>query len=67
MAEQMEAGGARGMRWGNYKGFVRNADEFSHKYACWAYNHRGWAKMKKANRKLAKKRLKRAMEKDAEE
>ena len=55
------------MRWGNYKGFVRNADEFSHKYACLAYNHRGWAKMKKANRKLAKKRLKRAMEKDAEE
>lgn len=55
------------MRWGNYKRFARNADEFSHKHACWAYNHRGWAKMKKANHKLAKKRLKRAMEKDAKE
>lgn len=55
------------MRWGNYKRFVRNASEFSHKYDCWAYNHRGWAKMKKANRKLAKKRLKRAMENEAKE
>lgn len=32
--------------------------EFSHKYACWANNHNGWSKMKKLNRKLAKKRLK---------
>ena len=55
------------MRWGNYKRFVRNASEFSHKYACWAYNHRGWAIMKKANRKVAKKRLKRAMENEAKE
>lgn len=47
------------MRWGNYKKFVRNAGEFSHKYECWAYNHRGWAKMKQANRKLAKKRKER--------
>lgn len=33
--------------------------EFDHRYACWAYNHRGWAKMKKANKKVAKKRERR--------
>lgn len=27
-------------------------------YACWASNHRGWAKMKKFNKRLAKRRLK---------
>lgn len=38
--------------------------EFSHRYACWANNHMGWAKMKKANRKLAKKKLKREIQKE---
>lgn len=33
--------------------------EFSHKHAYWANNHNGWSKMKKLNRKLAKKRLRR--------
>jgi hypothetical protein len=33
--------------------------EFDHRYACWANNHRGWAKMKKMNKKLAKKRERR--------
>lgn len=44
-----------------YKRFITNhrQDEFSHKFACWANNHNGWAKMKKANKKLAKKRLRR--------
>ena len=43
-----------------YKGLFNNyGDEFDHKYACWANNHRGWAKMKKANKRLAKKRLRR--------
>ena len=42
-----------------YKGLFNPQWEFDHKYACWANNHRGWAKMKKANRKLAKKRLRR--------
>lgn len=55
------------MKWGNYKRFARNPGEFSHKYACWAYNHRGWAKMKKANRRTAKRRLERAVRKDTEE
>lgn len=41
--------------------------EFSHRYACWANNHNGWAKMKKANKKLAKVRLKREVEKEMQE
>ena len=37
----------------------QNQSEFSHKYAYWNNNHDGWSKMKKLNRKLAKKRLRR--------
>lgn len=40
-----------------YKGFLPFQSEFSHKYACWAINHRGWAKMKKFNKRLAKRRF----------
>lgn len=48
----------------NYlKGFVDNPDEFSHHFACWANNHMGWAKAKKANKKIAKKREKRELDK----
>lgn len=43
-----------------YKGFLPYQSEFSHMFACWANNHRGWAKMKKINKRLAKKRLMRA-------
>ena len=50
-----------------YKGFLEFQSEFSHRYACWAYNHRGWAKMKKSNKKLAKNREKRAWQKEAKE
>lgn len=42
-----------------YKGLIKDQSEFSHRWACLANNHRGWAKMKRANRKLAKKRLRR--------
>lgn len=49
-----------------YKGFMDWQSEFSHKYACWANNHRGWAKMKKNNKKLAKKRERRQVEKRIE-
>ena len=42
-----------------YKGFLDFQSEFSHKFACWANNHRGWAKMKKFNKRIAKKREKR--------
>lgn len=40
-----------------YKGFVPFQSEFDHKYACWATNHRGWAKMKRSNKRLAKRRM----------
>lgn len=42
-----------------YKGFLPYQSEFSHRWACWANNHRGWAKMKKANKRLAKRRMRR--------
>lgn len=47
---------------GNYD--MYNDDEFDHKYACWASNHNGWAKMKRANKRLAKHREKQKFEKD---
>lgn len=40
-----------------YKGYIPFQSEFSHRFACWANNHRGWAKMKKFNKRLAKRRL----------
>ena len=43
-----------------YKPHLEYQSEFDHRWACWANNHRGWAKMKKYNKKLAKKRLRRA-------
>jgi hypothetical protein len=42
----------------------RDQSEFDHKYACWANNHNGWSKMKKKNRKIAKKRLKEELRKE---
>lgn len=39
-----------------YKGFIPRQSEFSHSYASWAKNHRGWAKMKRSNKRLAKHR-----------
>lgn len=47
-----------------YKGKLQFQDEFSHYCACWANNHRGWAKMKKANKRLAKHRLKDELRKE---
>ena len=37
--------------------------EFDHRFACWANNHSGWAKMKKFNKRLAKRRLKQDLQK----
>lgn len=41
--------------------------EFSHQLACWANNHRGWAKMKKKNRRLFKKKFREETKKEIEE
>ena len=50
-----------------YKGMFDNpGDNFDHYFACWANNHMGWAKMKKYHKKLAKKRLRRKINKDYE-
>lgn len=49
-----------------YKGKVPFQSEFSHRYACWANNHRGWAKMKKSNKRLAKRRLKQELKRSAD-
>ena len=38
--------------------------EFSHRFACWANNHNGWARMKKFNKRLAKRRLKQELQRD---
>ena len=47
-----------------YKGKLEGQSEFSHRYACWAKNHNGWAKAKKFNKKIAKRRLKRELRKE---
>ena len=47
-----------------YIGHLEFQSEFDHRFACWTNNHRGWAKMKKLNKRLAKKRLKRCIKKE---
>ena len=48
------------MKKANYlKAFLPWQSEFDHRYACWASNHRGWSKMKKFNKRLAKRRERR--------
>lgn len=40
----------------NYlKPYLRGQSEFDHLYAAWANNHNGWSKMKKSNKRRAKK------------
>lgn len=46
-----------------YKAYLNYESEFSHRYACWANNHNGWAKMKKANKRIAKRRMKQDIDK----
>lgn len=46
-----------------YKAYLNYESEFSHHCACWAANHNGWAKMKKANKRIAKRRLKQDIDK----
>lgn len=47
-----------------YKGKTPFQSEFDHRFACWANNHRGWAKMKKFNKRLAKRRLRQEQKKE---
>ena len=39
-------------------------DRFSREFACWAQNHDGWSKAKRANRRAGKKRLRRITNSD---
>ena len=55
------------MKRANYlRAFLPWQSEFDHHFACWARNHRGWSKMKKFNRRLAKRRERRCWKKEAE-
>jgi hypothetical protein len=38
--------------------------EFDHRWACWANNHNGWARMKKFNKKVTKHREKQILDKE---
>lgn len=49
-----------------WKGKLDWQSEFSHRFACWAKNHRGWAKMKKSNKRVAKRRLKQEWKRDGD-
>ena len=52
----------------NYlKAFLPWQSEFDHHYACWANNHNGWAKMKKMNRRLAKKKERRQLRREIDQ
>ena len=47
-----------------YRGFIDIwQSEFDHYFACWANNHMGWAKAKKFNKRIAKKRERREINK----
>lgn len=54
-------------RQNTYKGKLDCQSEFSHRYATWARNHNGWAKMKRANKRIAKKRVRREINKTESE
>lgn len=44
------------------KGFWKELsyeDKFDRKYACWTYNHKGWRKYKRRNRRITRRKLKR--------
>lgn len=40
-----------------YRPYLNPQSAFDHYYACWAANHNGWSKMKKLNRRIAKRRM----------
>ena len=47
-----------------WKGKLGWQSEFDHLFACWANNHNGWAKAKKYNKRVAKRRLKQESKKE---
>lgn len=51
------------MKNGYKKYLTKDQSEFSHRWACWANNHNGWAKAKKLNKRLAKRHMERELKK----
>lgn len=49
-----------------WKGKLGDQSEFSFQFACWANNHRGRAKAKKANKRSARHRLNQELQKTIE-
>ena len=49
-----------------WKGKLGWQSEFDHLFACWANNHNGWSKAKKANKRLAKRRIKQEQRMDGD-
>lgn len=56
-----------GKKQSTYRGFLNPQSEFSHRYASWARNHMGWAKAKKYNKRVAKRRLRRKQHREEAE
>ena len=46
-----------------YKPYLNPQSLFDRYCACWACNHNGWAKMKRLNRRIAKRRMRREEQK----
>lgn len=42
-----------------YKPYLNPQSLFDRYYAAWAVNHNGWSKMKRLNRRIAKRRMRR--------
>ena len=40
----------------SYLEYLNPQSEFDHHYACWSTNHQGWSKMRRQNRRIAKRR-----------
>ena len=59
-----EGGDIHMKQMGYLRAYMPWQSEFDHRFAAWALNHRGWAKAKKSNKRLAKKREKRSWEKE---
>ena len=40
----------------SYLEFLNPQSEFDHHFCAWATNHQGWSKMRRQNRRIAKRR-----------
>lgn len=47
-----------------YCSYLLDQSEFSHQFSTWAKNHNGWSKMKKLNKRRAKRKEKQDWKKE---